>query len=125
MKYPAITKLILSKGVDAVTVPENIRAEVMSEAGYLLFKEGRYKESGMAFGKAKDTKAIIEIADWLEQQGRFSTASLFLLYSGAKERMEKCALSCMDQGEFDEAIRLYEKTGNVEMIHFIRKNVDL
>jgi hypothetical protein len=124
MKYPAIAKLVLSKGVDNVTVPENIRFLAMSEAGLLLFKERQYEESGKAFAKAGDKESLIEAADFLSKQGQWKSASYFIIHSGDQKKIEACALECMQQEHYLEARNLFQKVGNENMLTFLSSNFD-
>jgi hypothetical protein len=122
MKYPAIAKIIILKGVDNVTLPENVKFQALSEAGQLLFKQGNYEESGKALGKAGNTQALNEATSWLRSQGRYKQASYFIRHSGDKKLIEECAMDCMHQGFLSEAVTLYEMTGNTSMVAFIKEN---
>jgi len=122
MQYGLITKLIMTKGVDNVQIPESIKVKTLLEAGTLMFKEGMYEEAAKAFGKAGLETELISGGDWLSQQGRFKDASYFYKYSQDRRRMEACAHACMDQGNSEQAKMLFEVLGNQNMLVFLREN---
>lgn len=122
MQYNMIVKLIMAKGVENVQVPENIKFQVLTEAGSLLFKEGRHEEAGKALAKANNIQELLAAGDWLSQQGRFKDASYFYVYSQDRKRMESCAHACMNQGCPKEAKNLFMALENQNMLVFLQEN---
>ena len=122
MEYGLITKLIMSKGIDNVEIPESIKKKVLLEAGTILFKEGMYEESGKAFAKADLKEELLASGDWLAKQGRFPDAAYFYKFSQDKRRMEACAHECMNQGKGQQAKMLFEILDNKNMLVFLQEN---
>ncbi|MBI5797538.1 hypothetical protein HZA98_01390 [Candidatus Woesearchaeota archaeon] len=122
MGYPAITRMLMEKGVDSVAVPANIRAEVLAETGMLLFKEGRVEESGKAFGLAGNEKELFEAGDYLCRQGRFKDASYFYKWTRDEQRIRACAHECMNAGHYEEAKILFAVLKDQNMLHFLNEN---
>ena len=122
MEYGILTKLIISKGVDNVNVPESIKQKTLLDVGTILFKEGSYEEAGKAFAKAGLEKELLAGGDWLSQQGRFRDAAYFYKFSKDQKRIEACAHECMNQGAGKEAKMLFEILGNKNMLLFLQEN---
>ncbi len=122
MEYGILTKLIISKGVDNVNVPESIKKKTFLDAGTILFKEGNYEEAAKAFAKGELQEELLASGDWLTNQGRFPDASYFYNFSGDKKRMEACAHECMNQGKSLHAKILFQTLDNKNMLIFLQEN---
>ncbi len=122
MEYGILTKLIISKGVDNVNVPESIKQKTLLDVGTILFKEGSYEEAGKAFAKAGLEKELLAGGDWLAKQGRFPAAAYFYKFCQDRKRMEACAHECMNQGKGQQAKMLFEILDNKNMLVFLQEN---
>ena len=122
MEYGILTKLIISKGVDNVNIPESIKQKTLLNAGTIMFKEGLYEEAGKAFAKANLNKELLESGDWLAKQGRFADAAYFYKFSQDRKRIETCAHECMNQGKSLHAKMLFQILGNQNMLIFLQEN---
>jgi len=122
MEYGILTKLIISKGVDNVNIPESIKEKTLLDVGTILFKEGTYEEAGKAFAKAGLEKELLAGGDWLAKQGRFPDAAYFYKFCQDRKRMEACAHECMNQGKSQQAKMLFEILGNKNMLVFLQEN---
>lgn len=122
MEYGILTKLLISKGVDNVNIPESIKAKTCLDAGTIMFKEGMYEESAKAFSKGGLQQELLSSGDWLSSQGRFPDAAYFYKLSGDTKRMEACAHACMNQGSPTQAKMLFETLGNKNMLVFLQEN---
>ncbi|KHO52379.1 MAG: hypothetical protein QT08_C0010G0037 [archaeon GW2011_AR17] len=122
MEYGIITKLLMTKGVDNVEIPESIRKKTCIEAGTVMFKKGMYEEAAKTFAKANLKQELLASGDWLSQQGRFSDAAYFYKFSQDTKRMEACAHACMNQGASQQAKILFEILGNKNMLLFLQDN---
>ncbi|MDP3918749.1 MAG: hypothetical protein Q8Q35_02495 [Nanoarchaeota archaeon] len=122
MQYPAIVKLVLEKGIDNVTVPEQIKFEALTEAGKLLLKENRYEEAGKALYKAGNNEELILLGDWLSQRERHKEASYFYRHCNNKEKIDTCGMDCMNLGYYREAKDLFGASSNFQMITFLKEN---
>ena len=122
MEYGIITKLIMTKGVDNVEIPESIKKKTLLEAGTLLFKESSYEEAGKAFAKAQLEEELLASGDWLAKQGRFPDAAYFYKFCKDRRRMEACAHECMNQGKGMQAKMLFEVLDNKNMLMFLQEN---
>ena len=122
MEYGILTKLIMTKGVDNVNIPESIQQKTLLDAGTILFKEGKHEEAGKAFAKANLEKELLAAGDWLAKQGRFPDAAYFYKFCQDKKRMEACAHECMNQGKSLHAKMLFQILGNQNMLMFLQEN---
>lgn len=121
-QYGILTKLLISKGVDNVEIPESIKAKTCLEAGTVMFKEAMFEEAAKTFAKAKLKNELISSGDWLSSQGRFHDAAYFYKFSEDSKRMEACAHACMNQGHPQQAKMLFEILGNKNMLVFLQEN---
>ena len=122
MQYTAVVNLILEKGTDNVQVPDAISFQSFTEAGRLLTKENRYEEAGKAFAKANNQQELLETGNWFWQRGRAKDASYYYRFINDTNKIEACAIECMNQGSFEEAKALLESTGNYRMLSFLKTN---
>ncbi len=122
MQYTVIAKLIMEKGVDNVTIPETIKFQALTEAGYMLFKENNYEESAKAFAKANNVQELLQAGDWLYQQGRFKDSAYYYQFLKDTKRIESCAHSCMNNGYPQEAKLLFTVLDNKNMLSFLNEN---
>ena len=122
MQYPAIVKLILAKGVDNITIPDNIKFEALTEAASILIKENKPLEAAKALEKANNQADLIRIGEWYKKRARFKAASHFFLLSNDPEKMKSCAFRCLELGYLEEAKRIFEKLNDQAMLSFIEKN---
>ena len=122
MEYGILTKLIISKGVDNVNIPESIKQKTLLDAGTILFKEGNYEEAGKAFAKAGLEQELFAAGDWLAQQGRFPDAAYFYKFCSDRRRIEACAHECMNQGKSLHAKMLFQILDNKNMLMFLQEN---
>ncbi len=122
MEYGILTKLIISKGVDNVNIPESIKEKTLLDVGTILFKEESYEEAGKAFAKAGLEQELLAAGDWLARQGRFPNAAYFYKFCQDRKRMEACAHECMNQGASQQAKVLFQILGNQNMLVFLQAN---
>lgn len=122
MQYSAMYKLILEKGVDNVDLPESIAFKVFTDAGILLAKENHFLESAKALGKAKNEEELLRLGGYFSKQGRFQVASYYYYFSQDPKIVETSAFTCMENGFYEDAKRLFTKLGRLDMISFIQEN---
>jgi hypothetical protein len=124
-KYPAITGKILAEGLDNLKLemlPQHLKYDILTEVGDILFKEQRYRDSAKAFALANNKMKLFESGDYLFLQGRFVDAAKFFLFSEDRKRIEKAGLRCIEENEYQLAYDLFLKTGNFQMLEFIKMN---
>lgn len=125
MKYAAITNEIIKQGVgnfNFSALPRHLKAEILTEAGDLLFKNNHHSEAGKAFNIAENEEKLQDCARFLEQQGLIIQAAAYLQYSTDKEKINALALKVLNLGKTNIALTLFEKSQNQEMINFVRQN---
>ena len=116
MQYPAVVKLILEKGVDNLTIPDNIKFQALTEAASVLVKENKPIEL------ANNQSDLIKLGNWYKQRARFREASYCFLHSTNVEEMKSCAFHCLELGYLSESISIFEKLNDQAMLSFIEKN---
>ncbi len=122
MQYPAIVKLVLEKGVDNISIPDNIKFQALTEAASVLIKENKPLEAAKALEKANNQTDLIRLGEWYKQRARFRAASHFFLLSNDSEKMKSCAFHCLELGYIEEAKKIFEKLNDKAMLSFIEKN---
>jgi hypothetical protein len=122
MQYTPIVKLIMEKGVDNISLPDQIKFQILSEAGRVLFKAGRYEESGKAFAKANNTADLESCGKYLMQQIRPWEAMYFFVHTSNKDNILSCASQCVELGYLSEAKKLFECVGDTAMMQFLELN---
>ena len=88
MQYPAVVKLILEKGVDNLTIPDNIKFQALTEAASVLVKENKPIEAAKALALANNQSDLIKLGNWYKQRARFREASYCFLHSTNVEEMK-------------------------------------
>ncbi len=119
MKYPSITKKILSEGITSINpeaLPQHLRKEIFSEAAISLFKENRHKEASKSLGIANNPELASEITNYLEK------AALYAIHTENSEKVENIAFICLENEYFQESTMLFQHLGREEMIAFIQEN---
>ena len=122
MQYPAVVKLILEKGVDNITIPDNIKFQALTEAASVLVKENKAIEAAKALALANNQTDLIKLGNWYKQRARFREASYCFLHSTNTEEMKSCAFRCLELGYLTEAKSIFEKLNDQAMLSFIDKN---
>jgi len=124
-KYPAITNKILAEGLDHLNLemlPQHLKYDILTEVGDILFKEQHYRDSAKAFALANNKMKLIESGDYLFKQGRFQDAAKFYMFSEDRTKIEIAAVKCIEDEAYQLAYDLYVKTGNFQMLEFIKMN---
>ncbi len=125
MKYPSITKKILSEGITSINpeaLPQHLRKEIFSEAAISLFKENRHKEASKSLGIANNPELASEITNYLEKAALFQAAALYAIHTENSEKVENIAFICLENEYFQESTMLFQHLGREEMIAFIQEN---
>tara|TARA_Y100000310_G_C20563530_1_gene754286 strand:- start:595 stop:975 length:381 start_codon:yes stop_codon:yes gene_type:complete len=125
MKYPSITKKILSEGITSINpeaLPQHLRKEIFSEATVSLFKEKRHKEASKSLKIANNPELAMELTAYLEKAALFQTAALYVPHTENPEKIEYLAFVCLENEYFQESTMLFQHLGREEMIAFIEAN---
>ena len=112
----------MEKGADKVAIPPHIEKQSLNEAGAFLLKQHRYIEASKCFFRAGNEEQLVAIGEWLSVQVKPREAAYFFMHTKETKKIEACAMSCMNQGYFKEAIWLFSITKNEQMVSFIREN---
>jgi hypothetical protein len=125
MKYPSITKKILSEGITSINpdaLPQHLRKEIFSEASVSLFKEKRHNEASKALKIANNSQLALELTNYLEKAALFQTAALYAPHTENPDLIEHLAFICLENEYFAESTMLFQHLGRQEMIAFIQEN---
>jgi len=105
-----------------VAIPPHIENQALNEAGALLLKQHRYVEASKCFARAKNKEQLVAIGEWLTLQVKHKEAAYFFMHTDETEKIESCAIECMNLGHLNEATWLFSITKNEHMVSFIREN---
>ncbi len=120
-----IADIIIRKGVehvDTAKLAPELRRTVLEEAGTTLQKLGRHREAALAFTIAESAK-LREAVAYYAQAGLFSVAAEYARHLEDVAELERVAAENLRLGNREEALRLYRKAGNGQMVRFIEENL--
>ncbi|MBR9700644.1 hypothetical protein GOV11_02160 [Candidatus Woesearchaeota archaeon] len=124
MGHPLIDKII-NDGIDSVNVDmlsDQLRFDLMSEAGKKLLHMGRLRESADAFAIGGNQEQLMEQGRWFLDQRRYGPAALFLRHAAHPDMLMELAQKCLAAGHVEEAAAVYESLGDETMAQFIKSN---
>ncbi len=120
-----IADMIIRKGVehvDTAKLTPELRQSVLEEAGMTLQKLGRHHEAALAFTIAESAK-LREAVAYYTQAGLFSIAAHYAQHLEDAVELERVAAENLRLGNREEALRLYRKAGNGQMVRFVEENL--
>jgi hypothetical protein len=120
-----LARWVVEKGVDSVNptmLSADMRNEIMTEAGMILLKEGRFFEAVKAVTMAGNSAKLLEMGDEFVRQTKFEEATLCFIPTKDKARIEKSASECAKLGNMSLAYYAYIASENEEMAAFMKEN---
>ncbi|MFH1065279.1 MAG: hypothetical protein V1734_02125 [Nanoarchaeota archaeon] len=120
-----LARWVVEKGIDnikpSMLTPE-MKREILSEAGMIFLKEGRFYEAVKAVSMAENSPRLVEMGDEFMRQSKFENAVLCFIPTKDKIRIEKAAVECAKQGNVRLAYYAYIASENAEMAAFLKEN---
>lgn len=120
-----LTQLVLQKGVENVSIPENLRFSVFTHAGTFFLNNNRYKEAATAFARAGNIVELQNTAAWLSKQEKQKEAAYFYQYTGDRDKISLCAHACLGKEHYPEAKMLFTLLNDAAMLLFLHENFNV
>ena len=92
---------------------------ILSGDMFMLYVPSKYK---FRVDEECHKMKLIESGDYLFKQGRFQDAAKFYMFSEDRTKIEIAAVKCIEDEAYQLAYDLYVKTGNFQMLEFIKMN---
>lgn len=121
-----LARWVVEKGIDNIRpsmLTPDMKKEVLSEAGMIFLKEGRFFEAVKAVSMAENSPRLVEMGDEFMRQSKFENAVLCFIPAKDKSRIEKAAVECARQGNVQLAYYAYIASENAEMAAFLKENL--
>lgn len=120
-----LARWVVEKGVDNINpamLSADMRNEIMTEAGMILLKEGRFFEAVKAVTMVSNSEKLSEMGDEFVRQTKFEEAALCFIPVKNKEKLERAAAECARLGNMHLAYFAYVAAGNEPMAVFMKEN---
>ena len=124
MEHPIVEK-ILKEGVGSVNLEmldEAAKKRILTECSERLFKQGRFKETIEILSKNNDVQKLYDIGDSFISQGKTELATMFLIPTKDKKKLNSAAMLCIQSQNYALAAMAYDAADNKQMASFIKEN---
>ena len=120
-----LARWIVEKGIDNIDpsmLSDELKKEVLTDAGMMFFKEGRLLDAIKCLKTANNPDKLLELGDEFMRQNRFEQAALCYIPAGDRQRTEKVAEICLKEEKHKLAYESFLAAGNDKMAFFLREN---
>ncbi|MFH1071903.1 MAG: hypothetical protein V1743_00560 [Nanoarchaeota archaeon] len=124
MENPILKKL-LAEGPDSMNLSalgSVVRHDLLTKAGDIFLKEGQYAHAARSYELAENNEKLALASNDFYRQYNFRLAALFLIPTKDKEKLEALGQVCVEKGQREAALQIFESLGDERMVNFIKEN---